>query len=118
MHKRNLCRHAVTVRVSVTFAFPLFNHHHSSYSIPNMTAIFRRRRRLQVKIAILPAVDTVDSRQKPHTNGPLYSNTVVGTLAVDGHLGGLKDDMLKYLLTYYSRDLVVYLLGLIVGYFR
>jgi len=31
-------------------------------------------------LLINPLMDTL----KPHSNGPLYSNTVIGTLAVDG----------------------------------
>jgi len=53
MHKRGLCRHAVSVclsvRLSVTFVyyFKRSNHilnffHHSSFTVPNFMAIFRR----------------------------------------------------------------------------
>jgi len=34
---------------------------------------------------------------KPHSNGPLYSNSVIGTLALDGHVVG-------YIWTWYSEE--------------
>ena len=32
----------------------------------------------------LPVIDPLTGTLKPQSNGPLYSNTVIGTLAVDG----------------------------------
>jgi len=43
-------------------------------------AVLRRQRQLGHLIIINPLIATLI----PHSNGPSYSNTVIGTLAVDG----------------------------------
>ena len=38
---------------------------------------------LTLILRVIPTVNPLIPTLKPHSNGPLYSNTVIGTLAVD-----------------------------------